>query len=163
MNITNLCLPGHSLDITYYFLACYVISLIQGKTWCGCHICSCTIQHYISALSSLYSACNLVNPCHISQGRIKTPLQTLCSFACLDNKHHTIHNSLICLHMDNVYNEHLDLSHSAITDWIILGCYTGFWKSEWCKFFQKIEHISDDPFLVITCLCCLQIWLSWIW
>jgi hypothetical protein len=33
----------------------------------------------------------------------------------------------------------------AVTDWIVLGCYTGFRKSEWCSDNQDTYATIDDP------------------
>jgi hypothetical protein len=33
----------------------------------------------------------------------------------------------------------------AITDWIVLGCYTGFRKSEWCSDNHELYATIDDP------------------
>jgi hypothetical protein len=33
----------------------------------------------------------------------------------------------------------------AVTDWIVLGCYTGFQKSEWCSDNHDLYTTIDDP------------------
>jgi hypothetical protein len=38
-----------------------------------------------------------------------------------------------------------DLLVRAVTDWIVLGCYTGFRKSEWCSNNQDTYTTIDDP------------------
>ena len=54
-----------------------------------------------------------------------------------DSMFHYIANLASCASEDSLV--------CAVTDWIALGCYTGFQKSEWCSDNHELYATIDDP------------------
>ena len=144
------CLTKHPAKARNYFVACYLISLVQGDTIQGGRIKLRTIRNYLTDVEGLFAATktNLMIVDEINY--VKIVLDAIKQFEKVPNRRYMIEDTMVIW----LYNEAqkelcIDSGLSAIVDWIILGRYTGFRKSEWAQStlssFQKIDTWEGNP------------------
>jgi hypothetical protein len=97
---------------------------------------------YIKQALALHTDCGLLNPHQADINYIKVMTNAV-------KKYETEHKEMIS---NNMFHYLANLaSHAsedslvrAVTDWISLGCYTGFQKSEWCSDNHKLYTTIND-------------------
>jgi hypothetical protein len=114
-------------------VACYTVSLIQGKTIKGIRIRHATLQGYVSQALSLHTDRGLTNPNLADINYIKIMTNAVKKYETVPNRKEMISDSMFH-YMATLYKRASDDSFvHAVVDWITLGCYTGFRKLEWCS------------------------------
>lgn len=126
-------------------MACYTVSLIQGKTIKGIRIRHATLQGYVSQALSLHTDCGLTNPNLADINYIKIMTNAVKKYETVPNRKEMISDSMFH-YMATLYKRASDDSFvHAVVDWITLGCYTGFRKSEWCSDHHDSFATINDP------------------
>lgn len=132
-----------------YFLACYASSLVDGDTILGGSIRARTLKHYITDAKLLFEALKLptAGPDHLDY--VKMIIQTVEAYQKVPNRRNMITDSMIAWLLTQQKTEAEDSLTAAIIDWIILGRYTGFRRSEWCQTsatkFARKEDVPGRP------------------
>ena len=85
------------------------------------------------------------SPFHVPHNHIKIFLNSLQSLEWVKNHCHMIHDFMIQWFLDTAETTHPDSAHSAIKNWIIIGCCMSFCQSEWFQLLQTIECLSNNP------------------
>ena len=114
-----------------YFLACYPVSLIQGRTILGTPIRYKTVVYYLREAYRIVEE----NDNHFSfkEDYINVILKTFKIYDSVSNRRNMITDPMVRWF---VKEEKLHSHHSitaVLCDWILLGRYTGFRLSEWCQ------------------------------
>ena len=122
--------PEPLMNISIFVIACYVVALIQGeniKCLCLCHTTlmgniRCTLQlHCNHHLPNLQGA--LVN-------YISLMTDAVWKWELVTNRQEVIHDKMFHYLLKAASTHHKDSLHTIAIDWSLLGCYTGFHKSE---------------------------------
>ena len=144
------CLKKQPANARNYFVACYLISLAQGETIQGSRIKLRTIRNYLTDVEGLFAATktNLMIVEDINY--IKIVLDAIKQYEKVPDRRYMIEDSMVIwLYKEAQKESNIDSGLSAIVDWIILGRYTGFRKSEWAQStlssFERIETWEGNP------------------
>jgi hypothetical protein len=121
------------------------VALIRGRTITGKHIWQAMLLGYFKQAVALHTDGRLPNPHQVNMNYIRVMTNAV-------KKYETIpkHKEMIS---DNMFHYIANLSSRAsedslvhaITDWIALGCYTCFHKSEWCSNTIDNPNWGDQP------------------
>ncbi len=136
-NVTNPCLDLPTLTDQNYFLDCYAISLIQGKTISGIAVCSNTVKNYIHAACNLFTDRGLPTPRSAKTNFIDIITRTLRNYKNIPKRCNMITNEMTLWMIKYVKTLPSSHPHGTIFNWIALGQYTGFRASEWCQTFKS--------------------------
>ena len=129
-----------------YFLACYSIALVQGNTILGGSIRSRTLRHYINDAKQLFTALKIPTRSHGNTDYIDIIYTAVKKYEKVANRRNMISDSMMTWLLSSSKESSLDSATSAIIDWIILGRYTGYRKSEWCQSSQtSFETVDEWP------------------
>ncbi len=122
-----------------YFLACYAISLIQGKTISSTTIQSSTVKNYVNASCNLFTNKGLPLPHSCKADFINIIMCKLWNFKTIPVQLNTITNKMTLWMTNHIPTLPPTYSFVAFFDWIVLSCYAGFRTLEWCQ--------TSPPFL----------------
>ena len=152
MELPDSGMPNQSPESRNYFLACYAVSLIQGQTILGTTIRYQTVLNYLKAAYTLlrdrkYSFAS-------ERNYVDIILSALANYECIPNRRNMITDDMVRWFIDTSRTQAPDSAMASITDWIILGRYTGARASEWCQTTQSshavIEAWPGTPSLAFT-------------
>ena len=104
-----------------------------------------TLLGYIKQVVTLHIDRGLPNPHVVDMHYIKVMTNALKKYETVPKRKEMISDSMFhyIAHLASRASE--DSLVHALTDWIVLGCYTGFRKSEWCSDNQDTYATIDDP------------------
>ena len=129
-----------------YILACYAVSLIQGESLLGKPVRSRTVRNYLSDAYRLFTARELTHCSLTSTNYVTIVVRALAAYEDVPNRRNMITGEMMQYLLVESRRRHEDSDLAAIVDWLILGRYTGFRKSEWCQSTQsKFDCIEDWP------------------
>ena len=129
-----------------YFLACYAVSLAQGQTLLGKIVRSATIKNYLKDACSLFKARKIPHVPPLDTDYIHIILTTLQRYEDVPNRRNMITDDMMHWLLRVAKGLSQDDELVAILDWLILGRYSGFRKSEWCQSsMSTFETITDWP------------------
>ena len=145
-------MPTQPREARNYFLACYAVSLIQGGTILGIPIRHQTVVNYLTAAYKLFRDRTL--RFDSKEDYVAIILTALNSYEDVADRRNMITDGMARWFVDQAKLDGPDSAMSAITDWIILGRYTGFRSSEWCQITQssyaRIDKWPGTPSLAFT-------------
>ena len=146
MGLTDPCMPAQPVQARNYFLACYAVSLIQGQTITGTPIRYKTVINYLNDAYTLFRnrSINYLPPLATDYVAIIT--HAFKKYDTVPNRRNMITDSMMRWLLRETSKHGKDSSFTAIVDWLILGRYTGYRKSEWCQDTQSsYARIEDWP------------------
>ena len=145
-------MPNQSSESRNYFLACYAVSLIQGQTILGTTIRYQTVLNYLKAAYKLLR--DREHSFDSERDYVEIILSALANYECIPNRRNMITDDMVQWFIDESRTQDPDSAMASITDWIILGRYTGARASEWCQTTQSnhavIEAWPGTPSLAFT-------------
>ena len=143
------CMPDKPVEARNYFLACWAVSLAQGETIKGKAIRSRTVKNYLSDAYKLFAARGLAFDSLLTTNYVNTIIHALSSYENVPNRREMITDGMMHWLLAESKRRHKDSDLAAIVDWLILGRYAGFRKSEWCQSsqtsFERIEEWPGQP------------------
>jgi hypothetical protein len=152
MELPDPSMPTQPSESRNYFLACYAVSLIQGQTILGSPIRHQTVVNYLKAAYILLRDRDL--SFESEKDYIEIILSALANYECVPNRRNMITDGMVQWFIDESRTQGPDSALASITDWIILGRYTGARASEWCQTTQSnyavISEWPGSPSLAFT-------------
>lgn len=152
MKLPDPCMPSSPPCERNYFLACYAVSLAQGKNLRNQIIRGSTVSNYLSAACSLLDDRRLPYTC--KDDYLGVILKSLKDYDEVQNRRHMICDGMMLWLDKEAKRYDVDSPFASIVDWIKLGRYGAFRKSEWCQSSQKkyarIDGWPGDPSLAFT-------------
>ena len=137
------------LQAQNYALACYAVSLAQGETLRGSLICSRTLRNYIKSALSFWKRRGLPSPNGATYNYIELIIKTMEKFENIDKRQYMIYDSMLEWLDSYCASLPRDSAERAALDWIKLGLYTGFHRSEWCQTtlsnYDRVEELAHKP------------------
>ncbi len=123
--VTDPCLDLPTPTTQNYFLACYAVSLIQGKTISGITVRSNTIKNYIHTACDLFPDRGLLSPHSAKTDFINIITCALQNYKNIHKCCNMITNKMTfwIKYIKPLQSSH---PHHAIFNWIVLGQYTRF-------------------------------------
>ena len=121
------------------------MTLIRGQTITCARIRHATLLGYIKQSVSLHTDRGLPNPHQADIDYIKIMTNAVKKFETVPKRKEMISDSMFHYIKNLASRASADSLVRAITDWIALGCYTGFRKSEWCSDNHDTFATIDDP------------------
>jgi len=100
---------------------------------------------YIKQAESLHTDRGLPNPNHVDLNYIKTMTNAVKKYETVPKRKEMISDSMFGYIARLTSRASEDSLVKAIGDWIALGCYTGFRKSEWCSDHHDSFVTIEDP------------------
>ena len=142
-------MPNKPIQAKNYFLACYLVSLVQGETILGGTIRSRTLRHYLGDAIKLFDSRNS-NVYHYNiTNFIEIIIDTVKRYEKQPNRRNMISDSMMFWLLKAAKTADIDSDVAATIDWIILGRYAGFRRSEWSQSNQTchetIDHWPGQP------------------
>lgn len=129
-------------------MACYAASLAHGNNLLCKTIKSSTITKYLNAVSKLYLAKGLVDPCQHAITKqqsyfIRNILLEQKRWELMPNRREPLTWEMVD-HIHASSSQHSPLSlHKALEDWLILGMHAGFRLSEWAQACSRLRSTKD--------------------
>ncbi len=120
-NITNPYLDLPTPTAQNYFLACYAVLLIQGKTISGTTVRSITVKNYIHAACKLFTDRGLPTPHSAKTDFINIITCALQNYENIPKCCNMITNKMTLWMIKYIKPLPSSHPHRAIFDWIILG------------------------------------------
>ena len=153
MGLNDPCMPDMPVQSRNFALACYAVSLIQGESILNKHIRSKTVKLYVKAAKKLFQQRRLPVTPVLDTDYVQVIIHTLQRYENVPKRRNMISDAM--MHWLKKHPKHgQDSALSAIVDWLVLGRYTGFRKSEWCNTSQstydKIENWPGQPALAFV-------------
>jgi hypothetical protein len=135
-----------------YFLACYVVSLVQGETILGKPIRHATIKKYLASAYLLFDKDRL--DFQSTHKFVDIILKAVKGYEEVANRRRMITDGMMQWLLVEAARHGPDSPTRAIVDWILLGRYTGFRSSEWCQEhqskYERIDHWPGQPARAMT-------------
>ena len=145
-------MPNQSNECRNYFLACYAVSLIQGQTILGTPIRYQTVLNYLKGAFKLLR--DRKSSFESEKDYVGIILSALANYECVPNRRNMITDGMVQWLINASRTQGPDSAMVSITDWIILGRYTGARASEWCQTTQShhaiIREWPGTPSLAFT-------------
>jgi len=146
MAVGDPCMPHQPCQARSLFLACYAISLAQGQTLLGKVIKHATIDKYLKSAQALFQARRLPFKPSIDTDYVDIIMHAVKRYESVPNRRKMITDQMTHWLLREAKGLSLDHELRTILDWMIVGRYSGFRKSEWCQSSQtSYEIISDWP------------------
>jgi len=126
----------------HLLLAYYVIHLIEGNTIKSLRIKHNTLRGYLNSDISLHVARELPDPSEpsfLKEDLISPLLQAVQSYEKVTKRKEMITDSMVATMLKLTSLSAPHSLEAAILDWILLGRFTGFRRSEWCQDKPGIE------------------------
>ena len=120
--------------------------MIQGETILGVNLRSTTVLNYVKSACKFFKDNDLPSPRKADVNYIDTVISALRNFEKVPDQRNMITDQMI--HWMHAYVKTLpqDAPECAIFDWLLLGRYAGFRKSEWCQSTQSdFDRIKEWP------------------
>ena len=147
MKLDDPCMPISPAKERNFFLACYAVSLAQGESLRNQALRAATIAQYISAATDILDERKCDYSC--DDDPLGIILKALASYDDIEDRRHMICDDMMHWLHEHTKNLDPDSIAAAIVDWIKLGRYTGFRKSEWCQksqsSYQRIDSWPGQP------------------
>jgi DNA-dependent RNA polymerase auxiliary subunit epsilon len=148
MGLVDPCAELEDLQARNFIIACYAVSLVQGETIRATPIRHATLKGYIAQALECHAQRKLVSPLTAEVDFIKIISNAVRKYEKVPNRREMIHDSMYH-HMISLKNKfcksHPDCLVVALCDWMFLGRYVGFRKSEWCNDHKTSYAKIDDP------------------
>ena len=142
--MTDPCAEKASIRDRNLFTACYALSLALGETLLWKHITSKTINHYIKDMDKLFEERGI--PYRYDHDPLSVILKALDDYEKVPNRRHMITDEMMHYMRKQIKDQPPDGLTKALFDWIVLGRYTGFRRSEWCQTTKtKYETLDEWP------------------
>jgi hypothetical protein len=119
--------------------------LIRGRTITGIRIRHATLLRYIKQAIALHTNRELPNPHQVDLNYIKVMTNAVKKYKTVPKRKEMISDSMFHYITKLASRVSEDSLVHAITDWIALGCYTSFRKSEWCSDNHDLHTTINDP------------------
>jgi len=149
MDLDDPCMPELLIDARNFFLACYLVSNVQGETILGSTIRHATLRQYLTAAVKLFNDRKIPTSSYDSINYVDMILKAVRDYERVPNRRNMITDDMMVYLLQLAQADNKDGSVAAIVDWIILGRYTGFRMSEWAQSTQtkyaKIDHWPNQP------------------
>ena len=146
MKLDDPCMPTQPVEARNYFLACYAASLAEGETILGGRIRSRTLRHYINDASILFQRRQIATHHPDSIDYVELITKALKNYETIPDRRNMITDSMMWHLHKTASTSPINSDTASMLDWIILGRYTGFRKSEWCQSSQtSFERILEWP------------------
>ena len=153
MGLKDPCMPDLPCHARNFFLACFAVSLAQGQTIKGSMIRATTVKKYLKAAYLLFEKRSIPFRSMLETDYIEIITTALDDYDTVKDRRHMITDSMTRWLHKEARKHHRDSPLAATVDWILLGRYTGFRKSEWCQSsqdaFARIDHWPGQPSLAI--------------
>jgi len=130
------CCPSSPLQACNFILACYAVSLISGKTIKSniFFIRHATLMGCIQQASRCHMDCQLPSPhMKVPINYVSIMTDVVHKYRHLPNRHEMIHDPMMSKIISHSQVAPQDSLLAALCEWIFLGRYNGFHKSEWCN------------------------------
>ena len=127
------CTPELPLQGCDWVLACYAVSLIHSNTITGMCLCHTAIQGYIQQALLLHMDQGLPHPMLADVNYIKIMTNAVRKYESIPKRKDMVLDSIFHYLAHLYRHASMDSFIHVIIDWIILGCYVSFQKSEWCS------------------------------
>lgn len=146
MGMEDACFPDQPIQARNYFLACYAASLVKGETILGGTIRLRTLRHYLTDAYELFRMRKLSYKSFDGTDYIDVIVSAVKKYESVANRRNMITDDMMHWLIKYAASSHIDGNVAAIVDWIILGRFTGFRKSEWCQSsLTSYDLIPDWP------------------
>ena len=146
MKVDDPCMADNPCQARNYFLACYAVSLIQGQTILGKTVRSRTVANYLKDAYTLFKNRRITFLPVLDTDYIQLIIGTLRKYENVADRRNMITDGMMHWLLQEVSKRPQDNELSSIMDWVVLGRYTGFRKSEWCQSSQSTyESIKEWP------------------
>ena len=141
----SLPLPERTLA-TNFFLATWAISLIQGENILGLQLRANTINLYLNAAANLITARGNPNPLDPDAHKwTRFVIDKLTRYESVKNRREAFTDGMISEFHRRATTAMTDDISECIYDWIALGRYTGFRRSEWAQSRKhSYEYVNAD-------------------
>jgi hypothetical protein len=100
---------------------------------------------YIKQAVALHTDCRIPNPHQVVINYIKVMTNAVKKYRTVPKRKEMISDSMFHYIANPTSHASKDSLVCAIMDWIALGCYTGFRKSEWCSDNHNSYTTIGDP------------------
>jgi len=140
------CMEDLPLATRNFILATYVASLCSGETLLGIHIRSRTLRNYIKDISSLFRLRKVPYKNGFITDYVKIMLAAAKRYEEVPKRRYMITDEMR-LHLSRrAQAAGRDSIEAVVFDWVSLGCYTGFRRSEAFQTTQtEFERVEDHP------------------
>ena len=136
-HIEDPCLPNTPQNERSFFMACYAASLIAGENLVCKAIKKDTINRYLKAAALLCVPRKLLDPRHDEQGRMGFYLSKVLReherWEKMPNRREPVTHDMIEHIIRQARHIDKDSLLSALSDWCVLGEYTGARLGEWAQ------------------------------
>jgi len=128
-------------------MACYAVYLASGNTLLCRSIKSSTLTTYLDAVAHLYLSHNFANPTRDFTGRTALKIKEVISeqkrWEQMSNRKEPLTWDMVHHHSSFHSLVPPDSLNHAISDWLIVGMYTGFRLSEWAQSCSTLRSLRD--------------------
>jgi len=142
------CCPTSPLQARNFILACYAVSLIRGETLKGdgFFIRHATLMGYISQAVRCHTDRLLPSPrTGVPIDYVSLMTDAVRKYKKVPNRREMIHDPMMSEIISRSTQTSPDSLQTALCDWIFLGGYNGFRKSEWCNDHHTKYACIEDP------------------
>jgi hypothetical protein len=131
---------------TNFFLATWAISLIRGENILGLQLRANTINLYLKAAATLITARGNPNPLDTDANKwTKFVIDKLTRYESVKNRREAFTDDMISEFHRRATTAMTDDISECLYDWIALGRYTGFRRSEWAQSRKhSYENVNAD-------------------
>jgi hypothetical protein len=124
-------------------LACYAVYLILGNTIRSLRIKHATLRGYMTAAIGLFLLRDLPDPTEPTflreADQVGPLLKAVKAFETVKNRKEMITDSMVSTMLKSTLLSAPTSLEASLLDWILLGRFTGFRRSEWCQDGPGIE------------------------
>ena len=148
MGLDDPCAEHEDLQARNFIIACYAVSLVHGETIRYIPIRYATLKGYIAQALECHTQRKLISPKEAEIDYIKIITSAVQKYEKMPNRREMIYDSMYhhMIKLRSRYSEsHPDCLVVALCDWMFLGRYVGFRKSEWCNDHKTAYTKIDDP------------------
>ncbi|KAL7528811.1 LOW QUALITY PROTEIN: hypothetical protein ACHAWF_002717, partial [Thalassiosira exigua] len=149
MGLVNPYMGSQPCQARNYFLACFAVALAQDQTIRNQLIVSRTVKHYLSDAGKLFRRRHLP---YIPIGETdytKIVSDAMVNYEKVPDRMNMITDSMTRWLQEGAKSHAPEEALDVIVDWVLLGRYAGFCKSEWCQSsqttFKRIGSWRDKP------------------
>ena len=130
----------------HFVLACYTVFLLEGNSILGTSLKVPTVKGYLQAADSLFDSVNLRKPYRQPPklDLIRPLLDAQARWELQPNRCEPISDEMFTRIQLVGVQAKQDSIDAAISDWVLLGRFTGHRKSEWSQDSQSIFAIMTD-------------------
>lgn len=148
MGLDDPCAASDDLQARNFYLACYAVSLVEGETIQTKKVRYSTLMGYIGQAVELHTQRNLPSPRSADIDFVRIITEAVRKYEKVPDRREMIHDAMY-LEMVRLYKKYLpsdpDCLVVALCEWMFLGRYVGFRKSEWTHKHKTNFEKIDDP------------------